>query len=119
VTFPVYFDENARPEVAFHLRCDGYDVQTASEAGLANAAIPDEVHLEHAARTGRILFSHDLKTMSGAAQGRLNQGNHHPGLILCDERSPGELIARLRLALQLYEPQDLRDATIWLPPLPA
>lgn len=111
MTSPVYLDENEAHEVARQLRREGYDIETAAEAGLASAGVPDDVQLRHACETGRVLMTQDLKTMSGTIQAWLDAGNAHPGVFLCDERPPHELIARLPLALQQYEPEDLRNTT--------
>ncbi len=56
------------------------DIQTAAEAG--TIGLSDPLVLAHAAAQGRILLSHDSRTMPGHFSAFLNAGHSSPGLIL-------------------------------------
>ena len=55
------------------------DVVTVQEAGLAGAADPDV--LEWAASAGRVLLTHDVRTMPGFVRARVDAGRPMPGVI--------------------------------------
>lgn len=119
MSFPLYFDEHVAILLARLLRQAGFDVVTAPEAGLAGRGIPDDVQLEYAAGQGRVLFSHDLKTMALAAQRSLDRGLAHSGVVLCGQRPLDELKERFELLLMQYDAEQMRNVVIWLPPLPS
>jgi hypothetical protein len=62
------------------------DVQTAVEAGLLGQ--PDPVVLAYAAAQGRILLSHDIRTMQGHLDALLASGRMSPGILLIDQHAP-------------------------------
>lgn len=118
MSFPLYFDENVDPELADRLRIDGDNVETAEEAGLSGAAVPDERQLQHAVDEGRVLFSHDLKTLPGTVREAMASGMEFPGVVLCDQRTTKELYDRLRYMLDNFDPETIRNSVVWLGRVP-
>lgn len=55
----LFADENFPPSAVLGLRVLGHLVVTASEAGLANKRIPDEIVLEYATRMGYAVLTHN------------------------------------------------------------
>lgn len=53
----LFADENFPAPAVRRLRALGYDVLTASEAGLVNKRIPDQIVLEYATRLGRAVLT--------------------------------------------------------------
>lgn len=117
MSFPVYLDERVDPGLAGRLRVAGHDAESATEAGLSGTRVPDEVHIEHAAASGRVLLTHDLKTFASAAQRWLDSGRSHPGVVLCQQEPSSALYYRILRLLEEYQPENLRNAVIWLPRL--
>lgn len=90
------------------------DILTAKRAGLLGS--PDPVVLAYAGRQGRILISHDKKTMSGHFYDFLLAGNESPGLILMDQVLPiGLAIDALLLAWEASGPDEYRNLITYLP----
>jgi len=55
----LFADENFPLPAVRRLRALGHDVVTASEAGLANRSIPDDIILAFATRLGRAVLTLD------------------------------------------------------------
>jgi hypothetical protein len=91
------------------LRQRGIDVTTTPEAGLLHAT--DEEQLAYAIPEGRVLFTQD------ADFHRLNAaGLQHAGIAYChpESRSVGEIIRRLVLIWEIYEPDEMRNRVEYL-----
>ena len=75
-------DENIDPDLVLGLRrkVDDVDIARVQDVGLRTLNDPEI--LQWAADQGRILISHDLKTMPGFAGERLAAGLPMPGVIL-------------------------------------
>lgn len=75
-------DENVDPDLVLGLRrrVDDIDIVRVQDVGLRT--VDDPEILQWAANAGRILISHDIKTMPGFAGQRLRAGLPMPGLIL-------------------------------------
>lgn len=92
----LYLDEDAqRQSLVLALRERGVDVQTANEAGLVN--IPDENHLAHAALSGRVLYSFNIRDYHWLHTSYLDNNQTHAGIILAQQQrfSTGEQLRRL------------------------
>lgn len=77
----LYSNENFPKEVVIALRQKGHDVLTASEAGNANAAIPDEQVIAYAIQTERTLL-----TINRWDFVRLHKENTtHLGIVVCTQ----------------------------------
>lgn len=75
-------DENIDPDLVqgVRRRVDDVDIVSVQDVGLRTADDPEI--LQWAAEEGRILISHDIRTMSGFAGDRLGAGLPMPGVIL-------------------------------------
>ncbi|HEY7126824.1 MAG TPA: DUF5615 family PIN-like protein [Ktedonobacterales bacterium] len=90
------------------------DFQTTAQAGLQG--FPDLVLLARAAEQGRILVSHDLKTMPIHFSAFLASGQHSPGVFLLDQGVPiGTAIEALYLVWEASTPEEWQDQIIHLP----
>ena len=90
-----HLDEHIDPAIARGLRRQGIDVTTTVEAGLLSRS--DQVHLDYARTSQRVLVTHDADFLRLAGQ-----GSHHSGIVYCHKtaHSVGEMIRRL---IFLYE----------------
>jgi predicted nuclease of predicted toxin-antitoxin system len=97
-----HFDEHMSGAVARELRRFGIDVETTAEAGLMRA--PDEVHLAHAHRRGRVVVTEDEDFARLHATGQAHSGIvYFPG----GRRSVGEEVEMLRLIHAVYTAEEM------------
>jgi hypothetical protein len=90
------------------------DFQTADAAELAN--VPDPEVLARAARSGRVLVSHDYHTMPGHFADFLASGQHGPGVLLLHQTLPiARAIDTLLLVREASDLQEWRDTLTYLP----
>ena len=61
----------------------GLDLVRAQDVGLAG--VDDRIVLEWAAREGRVLLTHDIKTMIGFAYERAARGEPMPGVVAVNQ----------------------------------
>lgn len=84
------------------------------DVGLLEA--DDPTILEWAAVAGRILLSHDRKTIPRFAYDRVRRGQPMPGVFLVsDAMSRGDAIAELMLAIQGSSQEEWQDLVIYFP----
>jgi hypothetical protein len=89
------------------------DFQSAVEAGLKG--LRDSEVLEVASRTGRILVSHDRKTMPKAFYAFIEM-YPSPGLILIKQGCPvGHAIDELRICARLLQPSEFAKTIRYIP----
>jgi hypothetical protein len=108
-TIRFHLDENCNPRIATALRNRGIDVTTTIEAGLLHAE--DEEQLAYALSEGRVIFTQDADFL------RLNAaGLSHSGIAYCQQesRSLGEIIQRLVLIWEIYEPEEIQNKIEYL-----
>lgn len=99
---------------AVRLREPSVDFRSAQEACLD--AIPDAVLLERAAAEGRILVSHDRRTMIQNFHDHLAAGKSSPGLLIVSQDCTiGEVVEALVHVWALCDPVELRDQVHYLP----
>ncbi len=101
-TIRFHLDECCGPAVADGLRRRSIDVTTLQEAGLIEAA--DEQQAEYDVTENRVVFTHDIDFL------RLQSaGVPHAGIIYRakDTLSVGEMIKRLVLVWEVYEPDEM------------
>ncbi len=115
MSFPLYLDEHVDPELAQELRESGFDVMTATEAGLSGTGIPDDGQLQYAAEHGRVLLTYDARSFPTAAQRWVESGGTHSGIVLCRRRPTAELYRPVLPLFQLYRAGDLENAITRLP----
>ncbi len=90
------------------------DIVSAQEAGLDG--VPDPMLLHRAAAEGRVLVSHDRRTMIGHFRDRLASGKSSPGLLIVSQGSAiGEVVEALLYVWALSDPAELRDQAYYLP----
>lgn len=84
------------------------------EVGMARAADPDI--LAWAAEDGRILLTHDLRTMTAYAHERLRNGQRLVGVVAVPQWMPiGAAVADLEIVLACTRPDELEGQVIHLP----
>ncbi|WP_437500003.1 DUF5615 family PIN-like protein [Sorangium sp. So ce1099] len=76
-----YANENFPRQVVEGLRALGHDVLTTQEAGNAGQAIPDEMVLEFAARSGRAVITLNRRDFIRLHRQRAD----HAGIVVCAE----------------------------------
>lgn len=92
----------------------GLDAVTAYEAGLSTARDPEL--LEWAALSGRVVVTHDRRTMPGHAAARLAAGARTPGLLVAPRSlSLGRAIDDLELIVTCGLEDELDGAVRFLP----
>ena len=109
-------DENFKQQIVNGLRrrLPRIDILTIREAGLAGTL--DPAVLAWAAAEGRIVLTHDTRTIAGHAYERLEGGQAMPGVIeVPDLMSIGQAIEEIILIAQLAEPEEIRDRVLRLP----
>lgn len=90
------------------------DFASAQESGLDDVGDPEV--LNRAALEGRVLVSHDHRTMIEHFRARLAAGSTSPGLLIVSQGAPiGEVVEALLYLWALSDPNDLRDQVYYLP----
>ena len=107
-----HLDENVDPAVAEGLRRRAIDATTARERRLLHAT--DEEQLRAAASEGRVLVSHDVRTLPSLHAAWLAQGREHAGIILAPVRPVGDLVRALAALWNETNAADLRSRLVWL-----
>lgn len=97
-----HLDEHCDPAIARGLRLHGVDVTTTPEAGRLRAG--DDEHISFCVASGRVIFTQDEDFLRHNAA-----GIEHRGIAFCDQRtrSIGQIIARLLLIWEIYEPEEM------------
>ena len=90
------------------------DFASAAESGLERIGDPEL--LERAAQEGRILVSHDHRTMLATFRARLESGKSSPGLFIVSQGAPlGAVVSAIVLAWSASEMSEWRDQIHHLP----
>jgi hypothetical protein len=96
-----YFDEDCQSaSLISALRQRGLMVEAANEAALRTA--DDDVHLAHAARSGAVLVSNNIRDFVVLHRRWLADGREHAGLVLFPQQTLG-IGAILRGLLRLQD----------------
>lgn len=110
------FDEdcNARIVRGIRRRTSKLDLMTVQEAGLGSAG--DFEVLAHAAAEGRIVVSHDVRTMTAHATASMTLGSPMADLLLIPQTYPvGQAIEDLLLIAEVSTAEEWRSRIIFLP----
>src|SRR5207245_10099000 len=95
-------------------RLTGLDLVRAQDAGLMQT--PDPQVLAWAAAEGRILLTHDRRTVPRYAYDRVRAGEPMPGVIVVSNLMPlGQAIDELELLITCSLPDELRDRVQYVP----
>lgn len=90
------------------------DLVRVQDVGLRTA--DDATILAWAARVGRILLTHDRRTMPGFAYDRVRAGEPMPGVFIVRSRLPvGRAIEELLLVTLCSSPEEWKDRVEYLP----
>ena len=90
------------------------DFVSAQEAGLDGVGDPEL--LDRVALEGRVLVSHDRRTMLDHLRAHLAAGKSSPGLLIVpQDASIGDVVEALVYIWALSDPRELRDQAYYLP----
>jgi predicted nuclease of predicted toxin-antitoxin system len=91
------------------------DIVRAQDVGLRTVSDPDI--LEWAASEGRILVTHDKRTMPDFAYDRVRAGLPMPGVLLIEDQSNhvGDMVEEILLVAHCSEQHEWADQVRWLP----
>ncbi len=108
-TIRFHLDENCSKAIAGGLRRRGIDITTTPEAGLVGAL--DEQQVAHCLGEHRVLFTQDQDFLRLDAA-----GIEHAGIAFCakDTKSIGEIIQRLVLIWEVYDPEEFAGRVEYL-----
>lgn len=116
MTVRLLADENIARSVVLGLRrvVDGVDIVRIQDVGLRTA--DDPAILQWAADEGRVLVSHDRRTIPGFASDRVKAGLRMPGVILPRASMPvAAIIEDLSLIVTATEAADWENQIGYLP----
>jgi hypothetical protein len=109
-------DENLKQQITNGLRrrLSAVDIVSIRQAGLAGHS--DRDVLAWAADEGRIVVTHDTRTMAGHAYNRVTAGEPMAGVVEVPDTMPiGQAIDEILLVVQLMEPHEIKDRVLRLP----
>jgi predicted nuclease of predicted toxin-antitoxin system len=109
-------DENFNGRIVrgLELACPLVDLVRAQDEGLDHT--DDPTILKWAADAGRILLTHDLRTMVGFARDRIIAGEAMPGVIAVRDTLPiGTVIEELTLIVETGLADDFDAQVVFLP----
>lgn len=113
---PLLIDENLNHRILRGLKrtIPHLDYVVAQAAGLKG--LKDPPLLAWAAERGRILVTHDLKTIPKHAYERARAGQSMPGVIAVPDSMPiGQAIEDLALLVECSPPAELENLVFYLP----
>jgi hypothetical protein len=109
-------DEDLDSDIITGLRAreSAIDILDVKKAGLRGAK--DAILLDLAEQQGRIVLSHDRRTMTRYFRERMALGKANPGLFIVPQRQAvSEVIESLLLVWTASRPAEWRDAIVYLP----
>ncbi|WP_109510403.1 DUF5615 family PIN-like protein [Nocardioides speluncae] len=116
MTVRLLADENIDPDIVLGLqrRVERVDIVRVQEVGLRT--VDDPTILQWAADAGRVLVSHDLKTIPGFAHDRIKAGLPMPGVFLARSTLPiADMIDELALIVEASEADEWSGRVVYLP----
>ena len=107
-------DFNGRIVRGLFRRKSDLDLVRVQDVGLLGA--DDDTVLEWADNNGRVLLTHDGRTMPGHARQRLNAGLHLPGVFIVDDlASIGDCVEDILLVAECSDENEWNDQVHYLP----
>jgi predicted nuclease of predicted toxin-antitoxin system len=113
---PLLVDQNFNEHIVDGLtrRNAALDLIHVRDVGLADS--PDPVILEWAAMQGRVLLTHDRKTIPRFAHARVAAGQPMPGVFLVSDDMPiGQAIDELLIAIHCLSRDECKDIVKYFP----
>ena len=109
-------DENFNGDIISGLLQKQPDIKLVRVQDLGLRQAIDPVVLEHSARLGRVLLTHDRKTMPNFAYDRVRRGEKMPGvLVVSNSLSAGRAIEEILLYAICATPEELANQVRYLP----
>ncbi len=109
-------DENLDGRIleGLQYRLPEFNIVRVQDTGMFQS--PDPELLAWLAEEGRILLTHDIKTMPGFVYERVNVGLPTPGVIAVRRNTPlGQAISELELVISIGEPEDFENQVRYIP----
>jgi hypothetical protein len=111
-------DADIRQQIVRALRLREPAIDFASAADSRLEGVPDPGVLEIAANQGRILITHDRRTMVDHFRNRLEEGKSSPGVFLLSQFAPiGPVVETLVMVWAASEPVEWQNQLRYLPSL--
>jgi uncharacterized protein DUF5615 len=113
---PLVSDENFNGDIVRGLlrRSPELDLVRVQDVGLSGT--DDPAILEWAAGAGRIVLTHDRRTVPRFAYERLQAGLPLPGVFVVDDSAPvGKMIEEILLAVECGGAEDWKDQVTYFP----
>ena len=102
-----FLDEDVYAAVAPALRKSGLDAVSTPEAGRLGE--PDESQLAWAAVEGRVLVTFNVAHFVALHAARMQQGQHHAGMVVSSQRPIGDLLRRVLHLAGALDAQAMQD----------
>jgi hypothetical protein len=111
----VYLDRHIKPQLAYDLRRDGFDVLTTQEAAMDTAS--DEDQFAFATSQHRAVFTFNIRDFAPLHHEWRTSGREHAGIIVSQQlggREYGILLARMRRLLNKLTAEEMRNNLVHL-----
>lgn len=108
----LFTDEDVYGILAAHLRVAGCDAVSTPEAGRLGES--DESQLTWSAQAGRVLVTFNVADFARLHHQWMQQGRHHAGLVVSQQRPVGELLRRLLKLSGTLSAEDMGDRLEYL-----
>lgn len=106
-------DFNGRIVRGLRLREPTIDMIRVQDIGLSGA--DDRTILQRADDDGRVLLTHDARTIPGLVSKQLSSGGHTPGVFVVDDSHIGKCIEDLLLVTECSEADEWENRIFYLP----
>jgi hypothetical protein len=112
----LFFDHDFNHKILRGLEQRIPDLDFVNPNILENITETDENHLIWALENRRVVISHDVNTMTDAANRRLKNGEPIYGLILVPQEMPiGDAIAELEIIINCSQEAEFENLVLFLP----
>lgn len=109
-------DENFNGDIVHGLRQRSAELDVVRVQDVGLAAAEDPMILEWAAREGRVLLTHDRRTMTRYAYERIERGDTMPGIVVMNDALPvGRAIEDILLLVEAGPEDEWEDQVRHLP----
>ena len=113
---PLLVDQNFNGHIVDGLRRRDPSLELLHVRDVGLAAAPDSKILEWAAAQGRVLLTHDRRTVPACAYSRVAAGQPMPGVFLVNDDMPiGQAIDEILLAVYCLSPDECKDIVKYFP----